>query len=91
MLLSQMGHPEAAKDCFLNHLSMKEALSENQVSADTIKEARLLCDAGWRSYCEKNVFEAINCYEKAFYNVEHFVNSDTYLKFIIMLNIVYAC
>ena len=49
----------------------------------------LLCDRGDRYYQEKNYYQSIISYEKAYYKINHFVNSNTYINFIIMLNIIW--
>ena len=88
-LYDKMGQKNKARDCFLKYLDIKEAIGCEE-DHEFIWESRVLCDKGYRYYQKKDYVNSVMCYEKALYKVEPFINSDTYLKFIIMLNIIWV-
>ena len=89
-LLQKLGKKTEAQDMHLKHLLLEDAL-KNEVSGDSIIECRLLCNKANRSFINKNYYDAILSYEKVFHKVDQFINSDTYLKFLVMLNIIFVC
>lgn len=80
-LLQKLGQKTEARDIYLKHLQLEDAINSG-VSENTIKECRLLSNQAHRNFKKKSYFEAILSYEKVLHKVDQFVNSDTYLKFL---------